>query len=92
MDDSLVLIREDLIDHLRDHIVEVKFLKRDGTERVMNCTLRGDIIPEATKSDPISQEKIRQLNEEVIPVWDCDKEGWRSFRVDSVIEFTVKND
>lgn len=92
MDDNLIVVREDLIDILRDHVVTVTFTKRDGTERKMNCTLRSDMIPEATKSEPLSQEKIRQLNEEVVPVWDCDKEGWRSFRVDSIITYKLKDE
>jgi hypothetical protein len=55
----------------------------------MKCTLQEGIIPKATKEDPLSQKKIRALNEEVLPVWDCDKEGWRSFRIDSVKSFEV---
>jgi len=55
----------------------------------MKCTLQEDIIPQATKEDPLSQKKIRALNEEVLPVWDTEKSGWRSFRIDSVKSFSV---
>ena len=52
----------------------------------MVCTLREDIIPAATK-DPITQKKVRDLNEEVLAVWDTKAEGWRSFRTANVISF-----
>ena len=82
-------MRDELMKLMKDNIVTVKFTKKDGTERVMNATLREDIIPQATKEDPLSQKKVRSINEEVIPCWDCDKDGWRSFRVDSVVAFNV---
>lgn len=82
-------MRDELINVLKENVAIVNFTKKDGTERAMKCTLKEDIIPKATKEDPLSQKKIRALNEEVLPVWDCDKEGWRSFRIDSVKSFNV---
>ena len=76
--------REELINNLKENICVVSFKKKDGTNRNMKCTLKENVVPKATKEDPLSQKKIRALNEEVIPVWDVEKEGWRSFRVDSV--------
>jgi len=81
--------REDLVSVLKNNVCVVIFTKKDGTERSMKCTLQEGIIPQATKEDPLSQKKIRALNEEVLPVWDIEKEGWRSFRVDSVKSFNV---
>lgn len=77
-------MREELITKLKENVCLVSFKKKDGTNRKMKCTLKESIVPKATKEDPLSQKKIRALNEEVIPVWDVEKEGWRSFRVDSV--------
>jgi hypothetical protein len=82
-------MRDELIGKLKNNICVVVFTKKDGTERSMRCTLQEGVIPEATKEDPLSQKKIRSLNEEVIPVWDTEKNGWRSFRVDSVKSFSV---
>lgn len=55
----------------------------------MICTLREDVIPKATK-DPITQKKVRDLNEEVLAVWDVNKEGWRSFRISNVVSFVCE--
>ena len=82
-------MRDKLIGKLKNNVCIVVFEKKDGTERSMKCTLQEGVIPEATKEDPLSQKKIRSLNEEVIPVWDTEKKGWRSFRIDSVKSFSV---
>lgn len=64
--------------------VEVKFTKTDGTERVMNCTLKeGFITPSEKKT-----EKPKKVNENVLPVFDIDKKEWRSFRLDSILSIS----
>lgn len=85
-----VSMRQEIEEIIYDTIVQVKFTKRDGSERVMNCTLNKDVVPPATKKDPISQAKVRKVNEEVMVVWDVDKNAWRSFRPDSVIGYYQK--
>ncbi len=82
-------MRDELINILKDNVCVVSFKKKDGTNRNMKCTLKENIVPKATKEDPLSQKKIRALNEEVVPVWDVEKEGWRSFRVDSVVTYGI---
>lgn len=77
--------RENLKRVLQNSVMSVTFKKVSGEERVMKCTLDPNIIPPATKTDPLSQEKVRKINEEVLPVWDVEKEQWRSFRLDSII-------
>lgn len=67
--------------------VQIKFLKTDGTEREMNCTLKEDIVePYEKKTD-----KVKARNEDVLPVFDLDKKAWRSFRLDSIlsVNFTI---
>ena len=64
----------------------VIFTKVNGEERNMVCTLKEGIIPKASK-DPITQKKVRDISEEVLAVWDVNKEGWRSFRVANVVSF-----
>lgn len=77
-----------LISHLKMGPVNVTFLKKDGSKRVMNCTLEESVIPVQEKS---SDAKERKVNEEVIPVYDLDKKEWRSFRLDSIltVSFTL---
>lgn len=66
--------------------VRVKFLKKDGTERTMLCTLKPDLLPAQTDLEEAVQKKTP--NPDVLAVWDLENNGWRSFRYDSIIGFT----
>ena len=77
--------REEMVEELKESLMQITFTKLDGTTRVMKCTLHKSLtqfINEATKA------KL-PTNEEVLPVWDIENQAWRSFRVASVTD--VKN-
>jgi len=75
---------------LNEHVLSVTFTKKDGTERVMECTLKPDLLPiQDENTEP--KDKTRVENAEVIQVYDLENTGWRSFRVESVTTFMVKN-
>lgn len=78
--------REELLKLLGEELVEVTFLKLDGDQRIMTCTLRPNYLPEANREDKLSQTKIRNLEDKVIVVWDTNANAWRSFRYDRVKE------
>ena len=64
-------------------MVEVTFEKNDGSTRVMKCTLSENIIPVSTETTKAVVKK-KQHNPDVLPVWDIEASGWRSFRYDSI--------
>ena len=76
--------RKWLIGLLQNSPVEVTFTKKDGTERIMKCTLQEEYLPETVG-------EVRKKNEDSLAVYDLDMEGWRSFRWDSIkgINFTI---
>ena len=74
---------------LKENMVEVTFTKVNGEQRVMTCTLDSKLIPPPTKNDTMSQTKVRELNEEVLVVWDVNAKGWRCFRVANVNRWIV---
>lgn len=76
--------REAILKSLNLGVVQVTFTKKDGTQRVMECTLQEGVVPPAQKDDPLTQKKVRAINEDVQVVYDVEKQGWRSFRWDSV--------
>ena len=78
-----------MMEMLQKSQCRVIFTKLNGEERNMICTLKDHVIPKATK-DPITQKKVRDLNEEVLAVWDVNKEGWRSFRISNVVSFVCE--
>lgn len=79
---------EDYKSVLKENIANVVFTKADGSERKMRCTLDAGYLPtvEATKSEGSTKKQ----STEVVAVWDLDAEGWRSFRIDSVKNFTTE--
>jgi hypothetical protein len=70
---------------LRDSEVKVTFEKSDGTERVMRCTLKESVVPKVEVTD----KPKRAHSSEVLPVWDIEASGWRSFRFDSIKKVEV---
>lgn len=85
------MTREEMMAALIEKDCRVIFKKQStGEERQMICTLRPEIVPQATKEDPLSQKKVRAVNEEVVAAWDIENQGWRAFRVDSVVSFSYK--
>lgn len=74
---------------LHNGVIEVLFLKKDGTERRMLCTLQASYLPAQTDLEEAVQKKTP--NPDVLAVWDVEAHGWRSFRYDSIIGFTTEN-
>lgn len=77
-------VREDLKALLEQNVLVVDFNKLNGDNRVMTCTLREDMKPRATKTDPMSQKAVREVSDAVISVWDVNAKGWRSFRYERI--------
>ena len=76
--------KADLKFQLEQNVVTVDFTKLNGDKRVMTCTLREDMKPRATKTDAMSQKKVREISDAVVSVWDVNAKGWRSFRYDRI--------
>jgi len=76
------LIRSELLAQLKKSKGKITFTKADGTTRVMECTLIQDLLPDQIDVEEYISEK--RANEEVLAVWDLEKDGWRSFRLDRV--------
>jgi hypothetical protein len=75
--------RNILLEALKKHECTVTFTKVNGETRVMPCTLKEDVIP---KQEPKGTKKP---NESVVSVWCLDKQEWRSFRVDNVVDLQI---
>lgn len=70
--------------HLAPAVIE--FVKKDGSIRKMNCTTSKEFIP----TQPVKESKSnRQVNEDVLAVYDLEINEWRSFRFDSVKSITI---
>ena len=84
------LFKKWLTGHLKYGPVTLTFTKKDGSDRVMKCTTNPTYI--MFKDPSILESKSdRKVNEDVMPVFDLDAGGWRSFRCDSIksVAFTI---
>ena len=73
--------RDRIVKDLRLGNVEVLFTKKDGTERKMLCTLVNIPAEHQPKNEV-------EYAENTIRVFDIEKQGWRSFRLDSIKSVT----
>jgi hypothetical protein len=82
-----MITKDELIKLLKQKVVTVKFKKKDDTIRKMICTLAEDYLPEIKDNNEDTERKTKKENPNTLPVWDLEKLAWRSFRVDSVVEY-----
>lgn len=73
--------KETIKETLRNGVHRVVFTKKDGSERIMMCTLSEDIIPQEHKPKATSTYKP---NDNVLAVFDIENQGWRSFTIADV--------
>jgi len=69
---------------LLEHECKVSFQKANGETRIMSCTLNPAMFENTTIKEENDEAKTKKQNLEVLPVWDLENEGWRSFRLDSL--------
>jgi hypothetical protein len=87
-------IKEAMVEQLQQGKCEVFFKKTDGTIRQMICTLNPKNVPTFFK-DKITespQEQMQSIESTAISVWDLEKSGWRSFRINSILTFRLMTD
>ena len=74
--------RAGLTKALSEQNAEILFTKKDGTDRVMKCTLRTEVaIPYEKKTD-----RTREGQSTILPVWDLEADGWRSVNIETIKE------
>jgi len=78
--------KEKIQEILRKGECGIIFRKANGDEREMLCTLHPDYLP---LQDKDSSSGDNNETEHVVTVWDIEAQGWRRFRIDSLIEGPV---
>lgn len=82
---SLDKSKESLQELLRNFVAIVTFTKKDGSERVMKCTLKQDIaIPHERKT-----ERVKEPKDDLLPVWDIDASAWRTITVPNILTVEI---
>jgi len=77
--------RQFILSEMYRSVVNLKFKKVDGEEREMNATLVTRLIDsrQIKESSPNPSDGDPNL----IVCWDVDRKGWRSFKIDTVLEY-----
>jgi hypothetical protein len=77
--------QETIVEELHKGVCTVVFTKTDGTNRTMKCTLNPTYAP--SMPEFINEDNGKARSIDAVAVWDTDVNGWRSFRLDSILEF-----
>ena len=65
-----------VIELLKNETVDLEFVKKDGSIRLMTCTLREDKLP---KQIDLEESINKKSNDSSLAVFDLVNQGWRSF-------------
>lgn len=79
---------EYLQNNIRDNDMEIVFLKSDGTERTMRCTLRPEMFENykfASDTPDVDPDSVVQT------VWELDKNAWRSVKKGTLLSAMCMN-
>jgi hypothetical protein len=68
--------------HLKAGVVEIRFSKIDGTERVMHATLNEQLIPVIARPSAGEADYNDRNEHNECRVFDVDIQDWRAFRWD----------
>jgi esterase/lipase superfamily enzyme len=82
------MTNSEMKDSLHQGICKVVFTKKNGDERIMHCTLQESMLPEQIDVEELIQKK--KPNPDVLAVWDVEAKGWRSFRWDTIKDFSTE--
>ena len=76
---------------LQEGHAQIEFIKADGTHRSMTCTLNESLGAKPVNKLATEKPAIADKKETCV-VWDCNANGWRSFRWDRLrkIAFSIE--
>ena len=76
--------KEGIVEALRDSVLELKFYKKDQSERVMYCTLSDEVLPETLTESNGGRSPNQDPEDDQVVVWDIEADAWRSFKMSSL--------
>lgn len=78
--DQVANFKSNIQNLLRAWEAKITFTKKDGTERVMHCTLKeGVVVPHEKTTD-----RVKEPKDDLLPVWDIEAQGWRTITVPNI--------
>lgn len=78
---------------LKANVCKIQFTRVSGGVSTMRCTLKPEYLPEYTGSlDNLARSEQNRKVNNTIAVWNLDKEGWRCFKVENLINLEIEED
>lgn len=78
--DQVATFKSNIQNLLRAWEAKITFTKKDGTERVMHCTLKeGVVVPHEKTTD-----RVKQPKDDMLAVWDIEAQGWRTVTIPNI--------
>lgn len=74
-----MLTKQDVIDKLKQDIVNITFEKKGGGTRLMMATLMDIYIANPITEEDDATTTKKKTNDTALAVWDMEKMEWRSF-------------
>ena len=84
--------RSNIIEMLSNNVVNVEFIKADGSVRKMLATRDNSIIP--TEHQPkaqVADAPVKTENLNIVKCFDLEAKGWRSFKVASLTSASLQS-
>jgi hypothetical protein len=72
---------------LQNNLLKILFVKRDGSEREMYCTLMPETIEKTFLFKAVNNAIKKDIR--TIAVYDTEKNVWRSIVVENIISYSV---
>jgi hypothetical protein len=98
-DANRTIMRDWVRSLLQKQPITVTFVKADGTDREMLCTLNPEELPAVVQTVPVdgivseskkSRKPAPEADPAVIKVYDLGAQAWRSFRMDRLKKITAE--
>lgn len=76
---------------LKANVCKIHFTRVSGGVSTMRCTLKPEYLPEYT-GDKEHLERANQvrIENEIIAVWNLDKNDWRCFKIENLINLEIE--
>jgi len=98
-DTNRTIMRDWVRSLLQKQPITVTFVKADGTDREMRCTLNPEELPAVVQTGPVDgivseakkpRKDPKEPDPAVIKVYDLEAKSWRSFRMDRLKKITAE--
>jgi hypothetical protein len=78
---------------LKANVCKIHFTRVSGGVSTMRCTLKPEYLPAYTgDKDNLARSEQTRLANNIIAVWNLDKNSWRCFKVDNLINLEIEED